>query len=227
MNILVIGPGDETGKFGRDFCDLAQAAGHTVRTISHLSAYRKVIGYDKSVTADFSDFNSMSNAFDKATFGLDHLDMMLYNSKYSGRINDRTVKLFTEKTVIPVKEYTDALQVQVICPHFFTIKTLSKMSAGSRIIFMTTGLTYSLDPDNTNKGEYAYLVGYAGSKSFQNMLMLGLAYHNDKGIIATSVSPHFPYEDTEKYQKTLTNTYNRIMLVNEADNGTLIRIGKI
>lgn len=218
MNILVIGPGQTSGKFGKDFCELARNDGHDVFTISH--------GYSKKVesTQIFADFNhieSMEHAFDELTKEVAHLDMMLYNSNHVDIPNE--TQMFTETSTVPATAYRESLQIQVICPHFFAIKALSKMTSGDRIVFMTTGLTYARFDENAYTARYAHHVGYIGSKSYQNALMMGLAEHNQKNVIVSSIAPHFPYEDPAKYNIVLGQTYRRIMKITDIDNANVIK----
>jgi short-subunit dehydrogenase len=220
MNILVIGPGQTSGKFGKDFCELARNDGHDVFTISH--------GYSKKVEptqifADFNDIESMNNAFDTLTKEFVHLDMMLYNSNYSGSFPNDETQMFNETSMVPTTAYLESLQIQVICPHFFAIKALSKMTNGDRIVFMTTGLTYARFDENVYTARYAHHVGYIGSKSYQNALMMGLAENNQKSVIVASIAPHFPYEDPAKYNIVLGQTYRRIMKITDADNANVIK----
>lgn len=221
MNILVIGPGDNPEKFGKGFCDLASVDEHTVFTISH--GNKNVTIDSTNVIANFNDLNSLSEAFDTVTKDIDHLDILLYNSNYPGTfLNEKD--MFNENSTVPVDGYNGSLQVQVICPHFLAIKSLSKMTDGSKIIFMTTGLTYGIwETENDERFEFVHHVGYIGSKSYQNALMLGLAMHNNKNVIVASISPHFPYDDPEQFNIVLGQTYRRILKVSSEDNGSVIR----
>jgi hypothetical protein len=219
MNILVIGPGQVSGKFGKDFCELARTNGHNVFTISHGNSL-KVDTYH--AYANFNDFESMENAFNQVTKNVAHIDMMLYNSNHSGQFMNEK-QMFNETSIVQVEAYKASLQIQVICPHFFATKVLTKMSVGDRIVFMTTGLTHAMFEEHSDRARYVHHVGYIGSKCYQNALMMGLAEHNNKNVIATSISPHFPYEDHAKYKIVLGQTYRRIMKITDADNGKVIK----
>jgi hypothetical protein len=100
------------------------------------------------------------------------------------------------------------------------------MTSGDRIVFMTTGLTYARFDENVYTPKYAHHVGYVGSKSYQNALMMALAEHNQKNVIVASIAPHFPYEDPAKYNIVLAQTYQRIMKITDADNANVIKFNR-
>jgi hypothetical protein len=210
MNIVVIG-GGKPGKFGNDFCNRARNEGHNVYVISH-----KDYGTNdpKHVVAPFNNVVDFLEAFKNLTKDLDTIDILLYNSNahsYPGRPDE----LQSTGNVSPEK-WIQALTLNVIIPHAVSLEALKKMSKGSGIVFMTSGMSYDL-----KRKEWTANVGYAGLKGVQNHLMIGLANHNDKGAVVTCVSPHFPYDNAEKYSMVLNHTYNYITSLTEESNGKI------
>ena len=215
MNIVVIGGGGSTGKFGRDFCDRARNEGHSVYVISHKDYST---GDAKQISADFTDPASVVNAFNTVIRGVDHLDIMLYNSS-AGGYPIQAVDYKSTSTVSIQQHYLN-YNLYVLYPHLLSIESLKKMDVSSKIIFLTTGLTTSWMWEDESK-DFNRLAGYIGGKSFQNHFMIGLATHNDKGVTVTSLSPHFDYQNIDSYNRSLTLTYNRIMNILPRDNGRL------
>lgn len=219
MNILVIGGGGPTGKFGRDFCDRARLEGHSVYVISHVDYNTND---PKQISADFENPSAVISAFATVTKELTHLDMMLYNSSigsYPGSTSD-----YCSTTAVSIARHYLNYNVYVLYPHLLSIQALKKMDATSKIIFLTTGLT--LRTWDVNELEYNRHSGYAGGKAFQNHLMSGLANNNDKGVTVLSVSPHFDYNNESAYNNSLHATYDCVMQATAADNGTIKPIHK-
>jgi hypothetical protein len=207
MNIVVIG-GGSPGKFGNDFCNRARSEGHDVYVISH-----KDYGTNdpKQVVADFSNEINVTQTFLNLTQSIDQIDLFLYNSNYyhyPGRADE-----LKSTANISKKNWVDSLTMHVVIPHMLVIESLKKMTKGSKIVFMTTGMSFSL-----NRTSWTANVGYAGFKGIQNQLMLGLADHNDKEAIATCVAPHFPYDNVDEYKIVLNNVYEYIMNLSEINN---------
>lgn len=210
MNIVVIG-GGKPGKFGNDFCNRARSEGHDVYVISH-----KDYGTNdpKHIVADFSNEDNIRQSFVTLTKDLDKIDLFLYNSNahhYPGRPDE-----LQSTATISKEKWVEAFTMHVIIPHVLAIESLKKMTTGCGIVFMTSGMSYDL-----KRKEWTSNVGYAGLKGMQNHLMIGLAHNNDKGAIATCVSPHFPYEDAEKYSMIFNHTYDYITSLTEESNGKI------
>jgi len=210
MNIVVIG-GGQPGKFGNDFCNRARSEGHDVYVISH-----KDYGTNdpKHIVADFDNVNDFLSKFKNLTNHLEKIDLLLYNSNahsYPGRPDElqSTGNVSTDK-------WEKALRFHVVIPHAIALESLKKMTKGSSIVFMTSGMSYDLSRKNWTAN-----VGYAGFKGMQNHLMIGLANNNDKGAIVTCVSPHFPYDDAEKYSMVFNHTYDYITSLTEESNGKI------
>jgi len=210
MNIVVIG-GGSPGKFGNDFCNRARSEGHDVYVISH-----KDYGTNdpKHVVADFSNEDNVKQTFLNLTKDLEKIDLFLYNSNachYPGRPDELQSTAIISKT-----KWVEALTMHVVIPHILAIASLKKMTTGSGIVFMTSGMSYDL-----KRKEWTSNVGYAGLKGVQNHLMIGLAHDNDKGAIATCVSPHFPYDNAENYNMVFNHVYNYITTLTEESNGKI------
>jgi NAD(P)-dependent dehydrogenase (short-subunit alcohol dehydrogenase family) len=97
-----------------------------------------------------------------------------------------------------------------------SIEALKKMSKGSKIIFLTTGMAF-----NFERTDYTEFAGYAGIKAAQTHLMISLAHHNDRGAIAVSISPHFPYEDQTAYNIVFRKVYDYILEFDQTQNGKI------
>lgn len=210
MNIVVIG-GGKPGKFGNDFCNRARNEGHDVYVISH-----KDYGTNdpKHIVADFNDSVKFLDSFKKLTEQLDNIDILLYNSNahsYPGRPDE-----LQSTGSVSDDKWVKALTFNVIIPHSISLEALKKMNKGSSIVFMTSGMSYDL-----SRKDWTANVGYAGFKGMQNHLMIGLAYHNDKGAIVTCISPHFPYDNAEKYSMVFGHAYNYITTLTEESNGKI------
>ena len=215
MNILVVGGGGQSGRFGKDFCDRARQDGHSVYVISHKD-YGS--GDSKQISADFNSPSSVVDAFKTVMQGVDHLDIMLYNSSAKGYPSHNTH--FQSTTRVDIQTHYLNYNTYVLYPHLLSIEALKIMNKTSKIIFLTTGLTLSWMWED-EKSDLNKLAGYIGGKSFQNHLMIGLAIYNDKEVTVTSLSPHFDYNNIDAYKRSLELTYNRILNIDAGDNGKI------
>jgi hypothetical protein len=215
MNILVIGGGGQPGHFGRDFCDRARLDGHSVYVISHRDYGT---GDPKQISADFNNPSSVVGAFRTVMQGVDHLDMMLYNSSAYGYPNNTND--FQSTTRVDIQAHYLNYNTYILYPHLLSIEALKIMNKNSKIIFLTTGLTLNWMWED-EKSDLTRLAGYIGGKSFQNHLMIGLANYNDKEVTVTSLSPHFDYTNVDVYKSSLELTYHRILNVGARDNGKI------
>ena len=214
MNILVIG-GGKPGRFGKDFCDRARIDGHSVYVISHRDYGT---GDPKQISADFNNPSSVVDAFRTVMHGVDHLDIMLYNSSAYGY--PIVANEFRSTTTVDIQKHYLNYNVYVLCPHLLSIEALKIMDKNSKIIFLTTGLTLSRMWEEENS-DFTRLAGYIGGKAFQNYLMIALANHNNKEVTVTSLSPHFDYNNIDAYQHSLELTYNFIFNIEARDNGKI------
>lgn len=196
MNIVVVG-GGTFGRFGNDFVRQAKADGHVVRVLSHRT------NDDTDATLTFLTAEDAVTKFNSITQDLDIIDILLYNSTYKGYPDDPGS--FTSKGIIKEKLYVHGFYVQAIIPHALSIEALKKMTAQSKIVFMTTDVIY--DRERTLG---LHKLGYYGGKAYQHQLMLALAEHNDKDVTVSSVSPMFDYEDKENYQSQFATVYKHI-----------------
>jgi NAD(P)-dependent dehydrogenase (short-subunit alcohol dehydrogenase family) len=210
MNIVVIG-GGQPGKFGNDFANQAKEEGHNVLILSH----RDYGTNDPThAWADFSERQSVVDQFRLLTADLDRIDIFLYNTAYASYPSDPS--LFKSTANVSTVGWISNLYVNVLLPHVLSVEALKKMGRGSKLVFMTTRMALQF-----NRTEYTDMAGYAGTKATQTHLMLALAYHNDRGAIATSISPHFPYDNKEEYRKTFEKTYEYILTF---DQNAIVKI---
>jgi NAD(P)-dependent dehydrogenase (short-subunit alcohol dehydrogenase family) len=200
MNIVVIGGGEE-GKFGNDFCKRARSEGHRVLILSHKN-YKN--GDPDHHYADFSCRWTVVHAFHKLTSQIDNIDLFVFNTNRVGgpNIEDN----FTSTASVDVDNYNTGLYYTVILPHLLTIEAFKKMSTGSKFVFLSTRM--ALDYKRIH---YTEMAAYAGTKAYQIHLMISLSHHNDKGVIGTTVCPHFPYDEPENYKKVFDMVYNYIL----------------
>ena len=210
MNIVVVG-GGEPGKFGNDFCNLAKQEGHNVFILSH-KEYKTAD--PRHTHADFRKKESVIEEFNKLTSSIDHIDIFIFN----GWCNcyPSCAHYFTSHAEIDIQSWHENLDTTVVLPHLLSIEALKKMSIGSKIVFLTTKM--ALEFERTN---YTEMAGYAGIKAAQTHLMIALAHHNDKGVIVSSISPHFPYEDRESYNRVFIKGYKYILSFDKSRNGCI------
>jgi NAD(P)-dependent dehydrogenase (short-subunit alcohol dehydrogenase family) len=208
MNIVVVG-GGQPGKFGNDFCLRARQEGHNVFILSHKDYGT---GDPQHLYADHSERQYMVEAFNKLTESIDNIDIFVFNGRMDGYAS--MSRDFTSTAKITSIGWHTNLHFTIILPHVLSIEALKKMSKGSKIVFLTTGMALKFD-----RTDYTAMAGYAGLKAAQIHLMVALAHHNDKGAIASSVSPHFPYEDRQAYLKVFNKVYDYILTFDESKNG--------
>ena len=221
MNIVLIGCAS-LGKFGNDFYHRAMHEGHTVYSLSHanhnLSDQRHVFApFDTTQSEDGSI--PIHTTYKQLIAEIDNIDIFLYNSNNGAYPSDATA--LRSDGAVDFWAWKKSLDVQVVIPHILILESLKKMSSGSGIVFMTTGLSYDFSQKNH---EYSKYVGYAGLKGVQNHLMMGLAAHNDKGAIATCVAPHFTYDDPGKYAIMFDRVYDYVTNLTAANNGKIRQI---
>jgi len=221
MNIVLIGC-SSPGKFGNDFYHRAVYDGHTVYSLSHIDHnlldQRHAFGeFDTTRLEDGSI--PLHTTYKQLIDEIDNIDIFLYNSNNGAYPNDETA--LQSDGLVDVWQWKKSLDVQVIIPHVLILESLKKMSSSSAIVFMTTGLSYDYSQKNS---EYSKYVGYAGLKSVQNHLMMGLAAHNDKGAICTAVAPHFTYDDPGNYTIMFSRVYDYITNLTAANNGKIRQI---
>lgn len=222
MKICVIGGNGEVGRFGRDFCDLARADGHEVYVLSHdghMPTDPPLIPFDdKHVFAKFGNSSKVYvKAFNDLLKDVDKLDIMLYNSNswsYPSEIDQ-----FQSTSSFIENGWEHAIRIHAAIPHALSLAALHKMDSTSKVVFVTSGLSFTLDRDYCTEE-----AGYAGCKGAQNQLMIALAHHNDKGVTFTSFAPDFSYHNPKYYQETLGKVYNHVMTVGPEMNGKIVEI---
>lgn len=212
MNICVIGGGGEEGRFGRDFCDRARNDGHDVYVLSHRPSEEN---NSRHTWANFNSVSSVVSAFERLTADLAHIDIFVYNSKprqeFPGQ-PDHYVSNCQEEFVLP--QWHKTINGYAVLPHLLSIAALKKMSERSKLVFLVSGLATNFDRDY-----FTHCVGYATGKAAQAFLMLALAHHNDRGAIATAVSPHF--DDPYTYKNVFDNSYRYILDIDYQQNGKI------
>lgn len=204
MNIVVIG-GGEPGKFGNDFCLRAKSEGHNVYILSHQDYGTQDPNHHY---AEFSERQLVVDEFRAMTASIDNIDIFLYNTHTASYPNDPN--LFKSTAKISSFWWSQGIYYNVALAHVLSVEALKKMSPGSKLVFMASRM--GLDFERT---EYTEFAGYAGLKSAQIHLMTALSHHNDKGALATTVCPHFPYDEPGKYPPVLDKVYDYILNFSE------------
>jgi NAD(P)-dependent dehydrogenase (short-subunit alcohol dehydrogenase family) len=215
MNIVVIG-GGEPGKFGHDFCSQAKAHGHTVYVLSH-KKYNTCDSHH--MYADFTDTDNVRSKFLELTASLDQIDLFVYCTN-NGAYPD-TVTSLASTGQVDQSAWQYSMDVHVIIPHILSLEALKKMNESCAIVYMTTGLSYDFSIKTT---EYSKYVGYSGLKGVQNHLMIGLADHNDKGAIVTSVASHFMYDQPDRYRIIFDQVYEYMTTLTKTNTGKIRQI---
>lgn len=209
MNVVIVG-GGTPNKFGSDLANWYREQSHDVRVLSHQgepSPQHRI--------ADFRDTADVTRQFQDLVEDWDHIDLFLYNSNRGSVLN--TPQTYSGRSKIDEKEWHSCFQIHVVIPFYLATHAIEKMTAGSKLLFMTTGL--SIRPE---RDEWTHLAAYAGGKAAQNHLMLALAHHNNRGIIVTSLSPHFRYENPDLYQADFRKCCETIHNLGHDKNGKII-----
>jgi short-subunit dehydrogenase len=215
MNICVIGAGTK-GHFGNDFVNRARSEGHSVYTLSHMDHNDN---HENHKWVDFSSSDRVVDVYKELIKDIDNIDILLYNSVGGG--GPMQPANFTETANnFNDNDFFGGVRINVIIPYKLSIASLKKMKEGSKIIFMTTGMSKSID-----NLALPIMATYAGSKAYQNFIMKALAEHNGKGVIVSSLAPFFPYWEPENYKIVFNKAYNRIIDINKTHNGKIIDIG--
>ena len=210
MNIVVFG-GGEPGKFGNDFCNLAREQGNNVFILSHKDY---ATGDLQHAHTNIIERQYVVEDFNRLTQLIDHIDIFLYNGRmdgYPGKPEN-----FTSTARVNSAGWYHNLYLNVILPHVLSIEALKKMSKGSKIVFLTTGMATDFE-----RTTYTEMAGYAGIKATQAHLMISLAHHNDRGALVCSISPHFPYEDRPTYDRVCRSVYDNILGFDSTQNGKI------
>lgn len=210
MNIVVFG-GGEPGKFGNDFCNLAREQGHNVFILSHKDYAR---GDPQHIHTNIEERQYVVEDFNRLVQSIDHIDIFLYNGHMDGYPS--YPNHFRSTTRVSSEGWYYNLYLNVILPHVLSIEALKKMSKGSKIVFLTTGLATDFE-----RTAYTEMAGYAGIKATQLHLMISLAHHNDRQALACAISPHFPYEDQPLYLRVCRSVYDFILGFDSTQNGKI------
>jgi NAD(P)-dependent dehydrogenase (short-subunit alcohol dehydrogenase family) len=210
MNICVIGGGSKEGRFGRDFCDRARSDGHDVYVLSHRPSAEN---NSRHTWADFDSVDAVVAAFKQLTADLAHIDIFVYNSKPTSEFPGQP-EHFVYKRQSVTALWHKTIDGHAVLPHLLSMAALKKMSDRSKLVFLVSGLATNFDRDY-----YTHCVGYATGKAAQAFLMLAFAHHNDRGAIATAVSPHFDNPDT--YKNVFDGVYRYILNMDHEQNGKI------
>jgi short-subunit dehydrogenase len=209
MNIIILG-GGTPNKFGHDFALKARGEGHKVVIFSH-----KLNGLndpDQHVI-NYEDLNKTKLIFQAALQDISKIDLIIFNAN---GFSYPYVSRDPFSNIDPI-EYHKSINLHAIVPHLLLGESINKMDEGSKVVYMTTGLAYNLV-----RSEYHQHYGYGGHKSFMTHLMLGFATNRTKNITFSIFSPHFPYEDREKYKKVFENCYQWILSHDDSANGKIM-----
>ena len=211
-NIVVIG-GATPNKFGNEFVCQAREAGHRVKVLTWRQLPQPMAD---TAWADFNDIKALTSAFRNLVSDLDHIDILLYNANGDSYPDD--ARLFTTNCGgIDPASYHRALAVQVMAPHALSLAALPRMDSTSALIFMTSNL--GLDHERT---DHTQLCGYAGGKSWQTYLMTAFAYHNDRGVISTAISPFLDYNDDARRLANVARIVDFAVNIDRSSNGRIV-----
>lgn len=202
MNIVIVGPGNDPKRFGTNFVNKAENAGHSITKFS----YR----------LDNDDPDTIENNFKLTIENLDHIDILLYNSIggfYPGDFNH-----YHSGHSVKYKEWQQGILVNAAIPHMMTLACLEKMDSTSRVVFLTSSASYLI-----NRQDYLHLAGYFGTKNVMNHLMRALSTYNDKGVTVCTLAPHIPYEDEVMAEKIMSKLYDTVINSSSKDNGKIIQ----
>ena len=210
MNIVILG-GGTPGKFGNDFAVKARSEGHRVIIFSHKSNYtndqdQHIIDYDNTTQSQIIFSNVLEN--------IDKVDILILNQNGSSYPYVNRQHNFNQ---VDIEQYHHSLNVHVIMSHLLIAACHKKMDTGSKVTYMSTGLAFQFVRDT-----YHEHYGYGAYKSFMTHLMMGFANNRTKEITYTVFSPHFPYEDRERYNLVFDNCYKWIFDHSDNVNGCVI-----
>lgn len=210
MNIIVLG-GGATGKFGNDFAIKARSEGHRVVIFSHKC--NETGDVDQHVI-DYNDFDSTQDIFTTVIEKISSIDIVLINQ--NGISYPNIDEHFDHEHVDP-SSYYQMLNLHSITTHLLLTITYPKMLDGSKVLYMSTGLAYRM----LSEDRHPYS-GYAAIKAFMTHIIIGLANNRKKKIIYTTVSPHFTYDNINRYQMIFDNLYEWILKHDDTFNGKMI-----
>lgn len=205
MNICVFGGGGSLGRFGPDFCQRATGDGHNVYTISHTD-------HPASITANFANTADVVHQFESVASKIT-LDLVIYNTTASGYPDQPNC--FAADHEYQEQHWLDSVRIHAAIPHAVALKSMQYMQPGSAMVFMTSGISWEHDRTYST-----WAAGYAGGKAMQNHLMLALAQHNNRGMIFTSIAPHFT---PQTYPNIFEKIYQHVMTIDQQHNGQVLR----
>jgi nucleoside-diphosphate-sugar epimerase len=212
MNVVIIG-GGEKGKFGNDLVNRLRNEGHDVYILSH-----KLNGTNdpKQMSVDFTKLELVLDTFEKLISHLDTIDLFLYNTSGKSHLLNQE-RSFTSTAEFDLVAWQNSLNIVATVPYNLIVKALSKMNENSKIFYMATGLATNFD-----RTEYTKFAGYAGGKALMIHIMLGFAHHNDKGAIASILSPHFDYDNKKHYDSVFESICKYITNITKEQNGKIV-----
>lgn len=212
MNIVIIGGGQ---KFGKIIADKFRANGENVFVLSHKN-YGESINH---LSANFLSVKNVEKIFHKLIENISHIDILLYcsNGDYgpSGYDSFNTFANIDEISI----NWQKTITVQAVVPHIISIIALQKMSKNSKIVFMTSGIAFSVPRIYAQSS-----VGHPGGKASQNHLMFALANHNDKNAMVYSISTHFDIDNIEMYNKRIDQIFSNLQSFDPSYSGRIVEI---
>ena len=210
MNIVIIGGGDNFGKYA---ADRFRNEGHRVKILSH-----KNYGVIKDhLWANFNDVKDVIKNFNDLIEDIDHIDLLLYSSNVDR--GPAAKEEFTSNAPLMAIEraWLDTLYVNTVVPHIISVLSLKKMTENSKIVFMTSGISLDISRDYCLTS-----AGHPGTKAAQNHLMYVLSLNNDKNVLVYSVSPHFPMENKEELEKIRNKVFENLKTFDRTLNSKIV-----
>lgn len=212
MNIVIIGGGQKFGKFA---ADKFRSFGHNVFVLSH-KLYEEAD--NQHLWADFSDTVNILRTFDQLTKDINQIDIFIYASRAFPPHNEEPAHFFASNSFSLEKNWIESMRVNVSIPHDLIRCALLKMDSSSKIVFLTTALSFlplkRLDIKNS------YMAEYVGTKSAQNHLMFGFANNNDREATVFSISTHL--DDEQTYLNNADRIVNAIINSDTSNNGKIL-----
>lgn len=202
MNIVIVGPGSDSKRFGTYFVNSAESEKHSITKFS----YRL---YDESP-------EDITKRFETAIADLDRIDLFLYNVM-GGTYPGQEEQYKTGHTVLH-DEWKNDILINASLPHAFSLKCLEKMDENSSIVFMTSSASYLI-----NRNNFLNFAGYFGTKATMNHLARSLSEYNDKGATVCVMGPHIPYEDPDSAEIIMQSLTKRILNITKEDNGKILQ----
>lgn len=210
-NILIVG-GGAPNRFGNIFVLKAREEGHRVINLTHQD---RNTGNPDDVVMNFWDENNINDTIKGLNDKLSHIDIIIFNqnsSAYPATVED----LNSQPNM---SFYMEILRTSIIIPHMILATLKPKMSEGSKVFFMTSGMGWEYD-----KFYDMPAVGYAGVKSWQAHMSTKLGNFRDKKITYICINPFFVYTEADFYETKFMPTYNFILETKDEFNAKIVEL---